>query len=281
MALSRRAAPLASNAVRNQGALINYGAGPVTLAGPVSGAGYLSNSVSAGQLTLAASNSYSGGTYLSAGNALLQDFSGFGTGTVVMDDFASSAIWITPTSGGTNVLANNIKLPQSNTPQFVASGVSLTTMGTVRLTGVLSGGLAGANTPLVNGGGTPAGNPRLTIALENPANSFTMNPEVVSGCLAITSDGALGHPDNDLVIRSTANFPGGGFTEAVNQVGLRFDANNITLNANRALTLVGNEILNVQANNATIPQLVVPVTDGVQNGLAYRPLAECGNGGHE
>jgi autotransporter-associated beta strand protein len=125
-------------------------------------------------------------------------------------------------------------------------------MTTVRLIGVISGGLAGNDTQFVNGGGNPVGNPRLTIVLENPANSFTMTPDVYQGCLAFTSDGALGDPNNGLIVQSTARFPGVGFTDATSLVGLRFDANNITLNPNRSINLVGTENINVQGFTATI-----------------------------
>jgi autotransporter-associated beta strand protein len=241
-----------SNAIRNQGVMENKSAGLVRLAGVISGTGTLTNDSGAGALELVASNSFSGGTWINGGSVMLRNLYGFGAGNVVVDDAGGGVINIAPLGGGTNVIPNNIKLPAATTPQFVVTDLSLTSMGTVQLPGVISGGMAGNDTRLVNGGGTPAGNPRLTIVLENPANSFTMTPDVYSGCLAFTSDAALGNPTNGLIVQATANFPGSGFTDAINLVGLRFDANNITLNANRAINLVGTENINVQNNNGTI-----------------------------
>lgn len=240
-----------SNSIAGTGGIVNQSASAVTLAGPISGTCKLTNGSSASVLTLAANNSYSGGTDISGGTVVLQSFSGFGTGNVLIDDSGGGAIFMVPTSN-TNVISNNIKLPQAGAPQFVATNVSLTTMGTVRLTGVISGGLAGTDTPIVNGGGTPTGNPRLTLVLANAANSFTMTPDVSSGCLAFTSDGALGNVNNGIIVSAGANFPGSGFADAINAVGLRFDSNNITLNSSRTINLVGNENVNVQTNNGII-----------------------------
>jgi autotransporter-associated beta strand protein len=241
-----------SNAIRNLGAIENKSAGSVRLAGVVSGTGTLTNDSGAGALELVASNSFSGGTWINGGSVMLRNLYGFGTGNVVVDDAGGGAINISPTGGATNVIPNNIKLPAATTPQFVVTDLSISSMTTVRLTGLIAGGLAGNDTPLVNGGGTPTGNPRLTIVLENAANSFTMTPDVVSGCLAFTSDGALGNPTNGIIVRSAAPFPGGGFPDATSLVGLRFDANNITLNPSRAIDLVNTENVNVQSYNGTI-----------------------------
>jgi autotransporter-associated beta strand protein len=239
-----------SNPIRNTGTIIKQGAGTVVLAGTISGNGTLINND--GPLELAAANTYSGPTAIMAGTVMLRNMAGFGTSSVSIDDAGGGAINIAPTASQTNVIPNNIKLPAATTSQFVITDESLTSMTTVRLTGLISGGVAAGDTRLVNGGGTPVGNPRLTIILENAANSFTMTPDVYQGCLAFTSDGALGDPNNGIIVQSTAQFPGSGFTDATSLVGLRFDANNITLNANRSINLVGNEIINVQSYNGTI-----------------------------
>jgi autotransporter-associated beta strand protein len=249
--LNRATSVTMNNVIVNNGAMDNAGGGPVTLSGSISGPGALTNDLSAGVLTLAGANTYSGATVISGGSVVLQNFAGFGSGSVSMDDFGGGVILMVPTPS-TNVIPNSIKLPQGSTAQFVATNVSLTSMGTVRLTGLLSGGQAGMATPIVNGGGIPANNPRITIVLENTNNTFTMNPVVSSGCLAITGDGALGDTNNNLTVSATANFPGAGFTDATDLVGLRFDANNIVINPNRSITLTGAEVINVQTNNATI-----------------------------
>lgn len=249
LVVNRASTATLNSPIRNQGGMVNQGAGTVVLSGVISGNGALTNT---GALELNANNTFAGTTYINSGTVMLRNFAGFGTGDVIIDDAGGGAVLVSPSSGGTNVLANSIKLPTQNMPQFVVTDLSLTSMGTVRLTGLISGGGFGTDTRIVNGGGTPAGNPRLTIVLENAANNFTMNPDVYSGCLAFTSDGALGDANNDIVVRATANFPGTGFTDATDLVGLRFDANNITLNASRSINLVGNERINVQGFNGTI-----------------------------
>lgn len=249
LAINRSSSFAMSNAVVNNGTLINQGSGAVTLVGAVSGTGLITNTSAAGQLTLAASNSYSGGTFISGGNIMLQNFTGFGTGDVVIDDSATSMIMMLPTTVTTNLIVNNIRLPQSGTAQFVATNVSLSAMATLRLAGVISGGATGVDTPIVNGGGTPSGNSRMTVVLENAANSFTMNPEVVSGCLAFNSDGALGAPANGIVVRASTTSP---FADTLNAIGLRFNADNITLNASRNINLVGVENIDVQGYSGAI-----------------------------
>jgi autotransporter-associated beta strand protein len=241
-----------SNAIRNQGGMENRSLGSVKLAGVISGTGTLTNDSGAGALELAASNSFSGGTYINGGSVMLRNLNGFGSGNVIVDDSGNGVINISPTGGQTNAIPNNIKLPGAPNPQFVVTDLSLSAMTTVRLPGLISGGATGQDTPIVNGGGTPVGNPRLTIVLENAANSFTMTPDVASGCLAFTSDGALGNPNNGIIVRSSANFPGTGFPDAPSLVGLRFNADGITLNANRAINLVGTENVNVQSFSGTI-----------------------------
>jgi autotransporter-associated beta strand protein len=250
LAINRPDSLTMSNAIRNVGGIVNLGAGTTVLNGVLSGTGTLTNAAGAGTLELGASNTYSGLTYLSSGNVMLRNLAGFGASSVFVDDAGGSAINIAPTSGQTNLIPNNIRLPAATTPQFAITDESIA-LTTVRLTGVISGGLAGGDTRLLNGG-IPAGNPRLTIVLENPANSFTMTPDVYQGCLAFRSDGALGDPNNGLIVQSTAQFPTVGFTDAIGLVGLRFDANNITLNPNRSINLVGNELINVQSYNGTI-----------------------------
>jgi autotransporter-associated beta strand protein len=249
LAINRPDSLTMSNAIRNLGGMVNLGGGTTILKGVLSGSGTLTNAAGAGTLELAASNTYSGLTYVSSGNVMLRNLAGFGTSSVFIDDASGSAINIAPVSGQTAVIPNNIRLPAATTPQFVVSDESLTAMATVRLTGLISGGLAANDTRLVNGGGSPAGNSRLTIVLENPANSFTTTPDVYSGCLAFNSDGALGDPSNGITVRASTTAP---FPDTAALIGLRFNANNITLNANRTINLVGAENINVQTNNGTI-----------------------------
>jgi autotransporter-associated beta strand protein len=247
LAINRTTTGTVSNNIAGTGGIVNVGSAPVTLKGTFSGTVSLTNDVGAGTLNLAASNSYSGGTFLIGGLIMLENFSGFGTGNVSIDDNAAGGIHLAPVLGTTNILANNIKLPLGSQQQFEMDGTSLGVQTTVRLTGVLSGGANGSSTVFVDSGVT--GNTRGVLVLDNPANTFTTIPEVFRGTLAITSDGALGNPANGIRVNSRTQWTP---PFDVDQQGLRFDANAITLGANRSIELVSTENIDVQNFSATI-----------------------------
>jgi autotransporter-associated beta strand protein len=247
LAINRTTAGTVSNNIAGTGGIVNLGAGPVTLKGALSGSISLTNDVNSGTLYLAASNTFSGGTFLNGGLIMLQNFSGFGTGNVSIDDNAAGGIHLAPVLGTTNVLANNVKLPLGSQQQFEMDGTSLGVQTTVRLTGVLSGGANGSSTVFVDSGVT--GNTRGVLVLDNPANTFTTIPEVFRGTLAITSDGALGNPANGIRVNSRTQWTP---PFDVNQQGLRFDANGITLGINRSIELVSTENIDVQNLSAVI-----------------------------
>jgi fibronectin-binding autotransporter adhesin len=249
LAINCIAVATVSNRISGVGSIVNLGAGPVTLAGAISGFSSLTNDPAGGTgtLNLAASNSFSGGTFINGGNVMLQNFSGFGSGNVSIADGGNGQIHLAPVLGATNVLANNIMLPAASQQQFMMDGTSLGVRTTVRLTGVLSGGSPGSPTILVDSGVN--GNTRGVLLLDNPANSFTTIPEVFRGTLALTSDSALGNGTNGIQVNSANNWTP---PFDATQMGLRFDANNIVLNANRTIELVGIENIDVQAFTATI-----------------------------
>ncbi len=241
--LAENSAVVLSNNIAGTGTIDNNSPASVTLAGAISGTGSLTNDFSAGTLYLTASNSYTGGTVINSGTVVVSDknLHALGSGNIVINDGAG-AIWFS--SGGSNIFANNIQLPSSSAAdQFLLPGVA-----TVRLTGLLTGGAAGQITRFVNL--SAGGDNRGVIILDNPANSFTTTPENYFGTLAFTSDGALGDPANGISV-NVGNKPNTQFYNLADD-GLRFDANNITLNVNRAINLVGTENINVQTNNGTI-----------------------------
>ena len=243
LALNEPSATTINNNITGTGAIDNQAPGAVTLAGEISGSCSLTNDFAAGLLYLTSSNNYSGGTVINAGAVIVSDpvLHGVGTGNIVIND-GSGSIWFS--SGGSNVLANNIQLPTSTTAdQFLLPGIS-----TVRLTGLLTGGAAGQITRFVNL--SASGDNRGMIILDNPANSFTTIPETYFGTLAFTSDGALGNPTNAISV-NVGNKVNTQFYSRADD-GLRFAANNITLNPNRGINLVGNENINVQNYNGTI-----------------------------
>ena len=232
-----------SNSIAGNGGIDNSSSASVILAGAISGTGKLTNDYGAGNLYLTASNSYSGGTVVNNGTVVVSDptLHGLGSGNVVIND-GTGAIWFS--AGGTNIVANSIQLPPDTTAdQFLLSGAT-----TVRLTGWLTGGASGQITRLVNV--SAGGDNRGVILLDNPTNTFTTVPEVYFGTLAFTSDGALGNSTNCISV-NVGNKPNTQFYSLASD-GLTFAANNIALNASRAINLVGTENINVQSYNGTI-----------------------------
>jgi autotransporter-associated beta strand protein len=252
LGINRVSAVTLSNTILGLGGIANVGVGPVTLAGTIAGSCSLTNDTGTGILNLATSNSYSGGTFINSGEVMLQNFSGFGSGSVIISDSGNGELHLAPVLAATNILANNIRLPAGTQQQFMMDGTSLGVQTTVRLNGVLSGGVAGTPTIFVDSG--IAGNTRGVVVLANPANTFTTIPEVFRGTLAILSDSALGDPANGLRINSRAQWVP---PFDVNQQGLRFDAANITLNAGRSIELVSSENIDVQSFTST---LLGPIT---------------------
>ena len=256
LAINQGAAFTMTNGIVNNGGLVNLSAYPVTLGGSISGTGALSNNTTA-TLFLSAGNSYSGGTFINQGTVTLNNFSGLGTGAVIIDDVGGGVLNWFVTPGTTNVLARAIKLPAATTQQFFTTfnGAPLVP-GVIRLTGVISGGAAGSITRLVDnkdGNNTPGIN-AVRIILENAGNTFTTIPEVFRGALAFNSDGALGNATNGIYVNVAQNIgiPGPFDSSLFKGLGLLFNANNITLNSNRVIQLVGNENIDVQAFTGTI-----------------------------
>jgi|GEM_PF-3130475 len=145
--------------------------------------------------------------------------------------------------GTSMTVATNLVLPATGTggeAELIRVGDGAPTAGTTaRLTGVVSGGVAGQIYTLLDSDQT--GNHNNTLTLENATNTFSGTIEIWRGTLGFTSDGALGNANNTLKVNAD-NYNG----------GLRFDANDITLAATRTIQLDGSEVINTQANNATI-----------------------------
>jgi autotransporter-associated beta strand protein len=122
---------------------------------------------------------------------------------------------------------------------------------------------------------TPSGNGDNTkeIILDNPANTFTTIPEDYLGVLGFTSDGALGNVTNGISINVGNHLLTTFFNHAND--GLRFESNNITLNANRAINLVGSENINVQSYSGTIAG---PITGNALNKYGAGTLTVNGAG---
>ena len=246
LAINQPSAFTLTNVITGAGGIDNLGAGPVTFAGTLAGAVSLTNDVSAGTLNLNTSNTYSGGTFINNGTVFLNNFSGLGTGPVIMTGGTLSFL---ATAGTTNVVANSIQLPAAAAQQFyMPISATVSSPAIVRLTGVLSGGAAGQVTTFVDSGDGLIN--AVTLVLDNAANSFTTIPQVFRGTLVFTSDGALGNTNNAVSVDADQN--GAQSAPAWSGKGLQFGASNITLNAARNIQLAGNENIDVQTFTGTI-----------------------------
>lgn len=176
---------------------------------------------------------------LSNGVLRIQDAGALGTGTLT---HSGGQLYFSFGDGSNTVVGNNMVLDSTGHQTFVirgTDGAAPTTETTVRLTGVVSGGTAGQTYRLGDTGA--GGNMNNYLILDNAANSFEGIVEVFRGYVGVTSDGALGNANNDIRL-AVGSFGG----------GLRFAADNVSLNADRDFTFNGNEIIDTGAFTATI-----------------------------
>jgi autotransporter-associated beta strand protein len=218
-----------------------------TIDATLSGAGGLAYNPTAADpalLTLTGNNTFTGGV---TGNAnaryVITNPAAFGTGPVNVSAQNQSSTFGTPTVGfnfgnnGVGTVPNNFVL--SGTTNIDSYFIARTSNGqTITLSGVISGGNAGSRFVVDETGGTQSN----VLILTNPNNTFQGTVRVDFGALAITSDGALGNPNNGLLLQSNSATNG----------SLRFDANNITLAATRTVTVLGIPFVNTNGNNATV-----------------------------
>ena len=209
--------------------------------GPVVNNGTLAATV-ATNTTLANAVSGTGGLIKTgAANLTIALAGGFSSGPI---DIQDGAINFSLTSGSTVTLTGDITLPTAATPSPVniLNILGPTSPTTLVLAGKLSGGNPARVLRMCDSQVTL--NHNGILVLQNAANDFTGTIEMWRGTLAFTSDAALGHPDND-IFHSTENLNG----------SLRFDADNITLNAGRSITLYTSTSpmpINTQAFTGTI-----------------------------
>ena len=226
-----------TGSVSNNSVLLLDRSDTVTFNNNIAGTGLISNFD--GNIFLGGASSYSGGTYIEGGTIVATSPTALGLGNVFIDN--TSALYFDYPNGTTNVVANNINLPGIGTQEFLLEG-NPTTFTTVRLTGVITGGSPGQTYRLADTG--VGGNHYDVIELANSSNSFVGNIQLWRGSIGFTSDAALGNTTNTIEIDL-------GSTNGA----LRFDADNITLNPNRVITLDSGyiESINVQGYTGTIP----------------------------
>ena len=221
-------------------------AGGGSYTGILSGAGSLIKSTNS-TLVLAGSSTFTGGSTISGGIIRMNNGAALGTGAVA---HSGGQVRFSFGNGTATTVANDFSLNTAGHQTFITRGTadaapSLTT--TVRLTGKISGGAAGQTFRLVDSGAS--GNHFNVLEVQNSANDFQGTIEIWRGTLGITSDGALGDPENDIIH----------YSESVDG-SIRFDADNITLAATRSIQLAVNDApINTQAFTSTI---LGPITGG-------------------
>ncbi len=137
----------------------------LSLSGVLSGTGSLTK-ISAGILTLAGANSYSGGTTLVAGTLSLGNNSALGTGSLVLED-------------GTTLRSGASSLPVTNTVFLNGSDTFDTNGNGSSLAGILEG----------FGGLDIAGNGAVTLT---EVNTYTGGTDLIGGTLVAANSHALG-----------------------------------------------------------------------------------------
>lgn len=217
--------------------------GNATHLGEITGPGSIIKTGTGSQV-LGFTNSYSGGTTVAAGTLLAGSATGFGTGTVTS---TGGIIEFEIGAGVESTVANDFVLPAGSGAlrMFASFGTGRTapTPGTaVRLTGKISGGDA-ARQFYFSDTGITGEHDNATI-FDNAANDFSGTVFINRSSVAFTSDAALGNPDNDIT-HFSENLSG----------KLRFDADNIVLNDQRAVNLpaaANNRPVDTQAFTGTI-----------------------------
>ncbi len=197
-------------------------------------------------LVLAGTNTGAGGIRLDAGTVSLFNPGAAGTGAVT---HAGGSLRFSFGDGTTTTWSNNLALNATGHTTFIIRGTNdaaPTLPTTVRLTGLISGGAAGQAYTIAQT--NVSGNHNNVLILDNASNSFSGQVVMDRGTLAITSNAALGNANNGIRI-NTWNLNG----------ALRFDADNITLPATRAIALADGTNLspiNTQAFNSTIEGII-------------------------
>jgi autotransporter-associated beta strand protein len=231
--------------------------------GQISGAGSLVKN-GTGTQALDFQNLYTGGTTLNTGTLRMGHAEALGIGA---STHAGGSLMF---AFGSGTVTNDIVLAPTAYQTFIVRGpanAAPTAFTEVTLAGKLSGGTPGLTYRLVDS--NTGSNHNNVLILTNPANDFSGNVELWRGFLAFTSDAALGNADNDL--RIDCNNGNG---------GLRFDADGITLNTNRTITLVtGNsqEGFTVPTGTGTIAGPIVGTGAMIKRGEGELILSSAAN----
>jgi autotransporter-associated beta strand protein len=198
-------------------------------------------------IDLSANNTFSGGisTTSSFGAVRARHPNAFGTGVVNLSSHANASLVSYESDTLFGAIPNNIIWSTSSNQLH---SMTLFNLGSqpMQINGLMSGGNATREMSIISM------IPNVYVQLTNPNNSFVADNIVVSNTtLGITSDGVLGASSNRVRLFAVGT---------TSPSTLRFDANNITLQATRSLisdeqgqgSLAENRI-NTQGFTATIP----------------------------
>ncbi len=225
----------------------------LTVGGVISGSGYSLTKAGAGTLTLGGSNTYSGGTTLSAGQLNINNAHALGSGT-----FTISGGTIGNTSGAAITLSTNNAENWNGNFTFAGTndlnlGTGAVTMSSSRTVTVASNNLtvrgaisgsgysltkAGAGTLTLGGANSYSGGTTLSAGQLNLNNAAALG----TGALTI-STGTIGNTSGAAITLSTNNAQtwSGNFTFAgANDLNLGTGA--VTMNASRTVTVASNNL---------------------------------------
>ena len=216
------------NATLQPVSLIAGSSANASFGGLLSGPGSLTK-VGTGRQTVFYDNTYTGGTTVQGGVLLAGLSTSFGTGNVTLD---GGAVEFEIAQGTESTVANNFILPAGTGTlslfgSFGPNRVAPVSGTATRLTGKISGG-SPDRVFRISDTNLTGEHDNATI-LDNAANDFLGTIELWRATVAFTSDAALGDEGNDIRL-STENLLG----------SLRFDADNITLNAGRSIQFYTN-----------------------------------------
>jgi autotransporter-associated beta strand protein len=168
-----------------------------TFSGVISGVGGSLTKQGSGTFTLSGTNTYTGGTALSAGQITLGNSSGLGTGNLAMSD--------------TTTLGLNNGVSASNSVAIAGSGTGTFFVDTGN-SGTLSGGISGVGSAVAK---TGAG----TLTLSTSTNSYSGTTTISAGTLALS--GAASIASSPLVtVSGSTTFDLSAITASTNIVNL-------------------------------------------------------------
>lgn len=217
-----------------------------------------------GTVTLAGTNTFSGGITIGQGTLTATSVAGLGSGPIFANSFYGSAYTSAGTpflsisaSGAVNV-ANNIVLPAPSSTSYY--GIQKSTVGSsIELSGIISGGNANTVFQL----DTPNGGDSTTSYTLSGTNTLAGTLRLNRGTVTLTNASAAGTAD--LFIQSNANANG----------NLIF-SNSFTLPNNVTIT-TGGDAISTGTNDVTLSGLVTIAVAWPKAGTGKLTLTNAGN----